>query len=396
MRRTVVYTERMTLISDSAALAAVCERFSGEEFIAVDTEFMRDKTFYAKLCLVQIGGRDEAVAIDTQAPDLDLTPLHDLMTAPNVLKVFHAARQDIEIFVHQADAVPAPLFDTQIAAMVCGFGDAVSYDRLVRGLTGVQLDKTSRFTDWSHRPLSAKQIDYALADVIHLRPVYEKLRRRLEKTGRMPWLSEEMDVLTAIETYRLHPEDSWRRLKTRSTKPKFLTVLRELAAWREVEAQSRDVPRNRILRDDALIDVAAQMPGSPEELSRSRAFNRDSANGRTGRAILEAVARGLARPRDEWPAPTQPKESPQGRTPVADLLRVLLKIKCEEHDVAPKLVASAEELDAIAADDDADVPALRGWRREVFGDAALAVKNGQLAMAYNPDSERIRLIDSGP
>lgn len=383
----------MTLVTDTASLSALCDRLSRERYVAIDTEFMRDKTYYAKLCLVQLAGADEAVAVDTLAPGIDLAPLYALMANPDVLKVFHAARQDVEIFVHQADAVPAPLFDTQIAAMVCGFGDAVSYDRLVRGLTGVKLDKTSRFTDWSHRPLSSRQIEYALADVIHLRPAYEKLHRKLEKTGRLEWLSEEMAVLTDTATYKVPPEQSWRRLKIRSTKPKFLTVLRELAAWREREAQARDVPRNRILRDDALVDVAAQMPQTPEELGRSRAFNRDSAGGKTGRAILDAVASALALPKDQWPSLPDQADAPQGRQPVADLLRVLLKIKCEEHDVAPKLIASSDDLDAIASNDNADVPALKGWRLEVFGNAALAVKHGRLGLVFDPAKDRVRLVD---
>ena len=383
----------MTLITDTDSLNAVCRRISDERYVAIDTEFMRDKTYYSKLCLVQLAGASDVVAVDTLAPELDLTPLYELLSAPDVIKVFHAARQDIEIFVHQAGAVPHPVFDTQIAAMVCGFGDAVSYDRLVRALTGAQIDKTSRFTDWSHRPLSDRQIDYALADVIHLRPAYEKLVRRLEKSGRSGWLEEEMDVLTDIGTYRTEPEEAWRRLKVRSTKPKFLAVLRELAAWRETEAQGRDVPRNRILRDDALVDVAAIAPKSADELSRSRAFNRESANGRTGRAILEAVDRALALPRDSWPAVPEQREKPQGRQPVAELLRVLLKVQCDAHEVAPKLVASADDLDAIAADDAADVAALQGWRREVFGDSALAVKHGRLAFAFDPESARLKLID---
>lgn len=383
----------MTLVTDTASLTALCDRLARENFVAVDTEFMRDKTYYAKLCLVQLASAEEAAAVDTLAPGLDLAPLYALMADPGVLKVFHAARQDVEIFVHQADAVPAPLFDTQIAAMVCGFGDSVSYDRLVRGLTGVRLDKTSRFTDWSHRPLTPRQVEYALADVIHLRPAYERLHKRLEKTGRLEWLSEEMSVLTDPATYRLAPEDAWRRLKIRSTKPKFLTVLRELAAWREREAQSRDVPRNRVLRDDALVDVAAQMPHTAEDLSRSRAFNRDSSSGKTGRAILEAVTRALELPKEQWPSLPEPAETPQGRQPVADLLRVLLKIKCEESDVAPKLIASSDDLDAIAANDDADVPALKGWRREVFGDAALAVKHGRLGLVFDPGRDRVKLVD---
>jgi len=383
----------MTLVTDTTSLSALCDRLASERFVAVDTEFMRDKTYYSKLCLVQLGGAEEVAAVDTLAPGLDLAPLYALMADPGVLKVFHAARQDVEIFVHQADAVPAPLFDTQIAAMVCGFGDAVSYDRLVRGLTGVRLDKTSRFTDWSHRPLTPRQVEYALADVIHLRPAYERLHKQLEKTGRLEWLSEEMAVLTDPKTYRVPPQDAWRRLKIRSTKPKFLCVLRELAAWREIEAQQRDVPRNRVLRDDALVDVAAQMPQTPDELARSRAFNRESSSGKVARAILEAVERALALPKEDWPALPEQADTPQGRQPVADLLRLLLKIKCEENDVAPKLIASADDLDAIAANDDADVPAMKGWRLEVFGDAALAVKHGRLGMTFDPEKDRVRLIE---
>jgi ribonuclease D len=263
----------------------------------------------------------------------------------------------------------------------------------VRALTGVNLDKTSRFTDWSHRPLSDHQIEYALADVIHLRPSYERLAKRLAKTNRSGWLEEEMAVLTDVATYLTAPEDAWKRLKTRSTKPKFLAVLRALSAWREVEAQTRDIPRNRVLRDDALVDIAAQAPTTADELSRSRSFNRESASGKTGRAILEAVQSALDSPKETWPKVSDQHEKPQGRQPVAELLRVLLRVQCEAHDVAPKLVASADDLDAIAADDNADVPAMRGWRREVFGDAALAVKHGRLAFAFDPEKDRLALID---
>lgn len=384
----------MTLITDTKALTALCDRIANrDDFVAIDTEFMRDKTYYSKLCLVQVAGAEDVAAIDPLAPDLDLAPLYALMANTNILKVFHAARQDVEIFVNQADAVPYPLFDTQIAAMVCGFGDSVSYDKLVRAKTGIRLDKTSRFTDWSHRPLSERQIDYALADVIHLRPVYEKLRARLDKTARSEWVVEEMAHLVNPDTYRNDPSEIWRRLKIRSTKPKFLAVLRELAAWREREAQSKDVPRNRILRDDALVDVAAQAPTSSVDLARTRAFNAESAGGRTGRAVLDAVRAALDMPKENWPNLPESKDAPQGRLPVAELLRVLLKVKCEEHDVAPKLVASADDLDAIAADDHADVRALSGWRRLVFGEAALAIKHGRLAMGYNPTQNRVDLVD---
>ena len=325
----------MTLITDTKALTALCDRIANrDDFVAIDTEFMRDKTYYSKLCLVQVAGAEDVAAIDPLAPDLDLAPLYALMANTNILKVFHAARQDVEIFVNQADAVPYPLFDTQIAAMVCGFGDSVSYDKLVRAKTGIRLDKTSRFTDWSHRPLSERQIDYALADVIHLRPVYEKLRARLDKTARSEWVVEEMAHLVNPDTYRNDPSEIWRRLKIRSTKPKFLAVLRELAAWREREAQSKDVPRNRILRDDALVDVAAQAPTSSVDLARTRAFNAESAGGRTGRAVLDAVRAALDMPKENWPNLPESKDAPQGRLPVAELLRVLLKVKCEEHDLS--------------------------------------------------------------
>ena len=305
----------MTLIRDSSELEAVCNRLSSEPYVAIDTEFMREKTYFSKLCLVQIAGKTDVVAIDPLAQGIDLSPLDRLMANPNVLKVFHAARQDVEIFFHRNGTVPAPLFDTQIAGMVCGFGDAISYDRMVRALTGVKLDKTSRFTDWSHRPLSDQQIDYALSDVIHLRPAYEKLRARLERTGRLNWLDEEMGVLTSEDTYQTDPQQAWRRLKVRSTKAKFLVVLQALAAWREREAQERDVPRNRVLRDDALIDVAAQTPTTPAELSRSRAFNKDSANGRTGQAILEAVTQALETPKADWPTLPERTELPSGKQP---------------------------------------------------------------------------------
>lgn len=389
----VVYSNRMTLITDSAEISQLCERLAREPYVAIDTEFMRDKTYYSKLCLVQIAGASDVAAIDPLADGIDLTPLYELMANEAVLKVFHAARQDIEIFVHRMGQVPTPVFDTQIAGMVCGFGDAISYDRMVRALTGVRLDKTSRFTDWSHRPLSQNQITYALDDVIHLRPSFEALRKRLDKTGRSSWLDEEMATLTTTETYLTEPSDAWKRLKVRTTKPKFLAVLQALAAWREREAQERDVPRNRVIRDDALVDVAAQAPATEADLARSRAFNKDSAGGKTGKAILDAVRTALETPQDDWPRVQEKRELPSGKQPMIDLLKVLLKLNCEDHDVAPKLVANAEDLERIAMDDEADVPALRGWRRQVFGDDALAIKAGKIAFAYNAADEKIELVE---
>ena len=380
----------MTLITDSAELARFCARQSAASYIAIDTEFMRDRTYWPKLCLVQIAGPEETAAIDTLVPNLDLTPLFELLANPAVVKVFHAARQDIEIFFHLTGRIPTPIVDTQVAAMVCGFGDAVSYENLAAKLAGARIDKSSRFTDWSHRPLTDKQLQYALSDVTHLRPAYEKLQRRMEKTGRAHWVAEEMEVLTDPATYRLDPREAWRRLKTRSENRRFLAVLREVAAWREEEAQQRDLPRNRILKDESVIEIASHAPTTVEELARTRGMQRGFAEGRMGQGILAAVRRGLAVPESEAPQQEPRQELPAGLGPVVDLLRVLLKTKCEMHDVAQKLVASADDLAMIAADDHADVPALTGWRREMFGEDALALKHGRLALTA--DGKRIRIV----
>ena len=370
----------MTLIADSTELAAFCKRQAKAEFITVDTEFMRDSTYWPKLCLAQVGGPREAAAIDTLAPDIDLAPLLELMKNTKVLKVFHSARQDLEIFFLLMDALPEPIFDSQVAAMVCGFGDSVGYDKLVRKLTGKRIDKSKRFTDWSRRPLKQGQIDYALSDVVHLRPVYEKLRRQVENRARTAWLDEEMAVLNSPDTYRLEPETAWRRLKTRSASPRYLALLRALAAWREAEAQRRDVPRNRVLRDEQMFDIAAHHPATAEELSHTRGFSRDAARGRIGQAVLAALEEGMAVPEADCPAPPPQRDQPPGLGPLVDLLKVLLKLQCERHDVAQKLVASVADLERIAADDDAEVPALTGWRHEIFGKEALALKQGRLAL----------------
>ncbi len=370
----------MTVIADSAELAAFCQRQAAADFLAIDTEFLRDTTYWPKLCLVQVGAAEDAIAIDTLADGIDLAPLGRLLADPKVLKVFHSARQDLEIFFHLFGQLPAPIFDTQVAAMVCGFGESVSYDRLVSQIVGARLDKVSRFADWSHRPLTPRQLDYALADVIHLRPIYERLSRQLKKSGRAAWLSEEMAVLTTPVTYALEPDEAWRRLKSRSNDRRFLAVLKALAAWREVEAQRRDVPRNRILRDEQLLDVAAHTPGDAKALSRTRGLSRDFAEGRMGRGILEAIKAGQATPAEQRPKPPPRHERVSGLGPVVDLLKVLLKAKCESHGVAQKLIASAADLELIAADDKAEVPALSGWRREIFGADALKLKHGELAL----------------
>ena len=371
----------MTLITTTDALDAFCRSLAGAEYITVDTEFLREKTYWPQLCLVQIGGPDEAVAIDPLAEGIDLAPLFAVMDDPSILKVFHAARQDVEIFLHLSGRIPAPLFDTQVAAMVCGFGESVGYETLVTKLAGARVDKSSRFTDWSARPLTERQLSYALADVIHLRPAYEKLKRRLVRTGRAHWLEEEMAVLTHPSTYQVDPETSWQRLKVRTNKPRFVAVLKELAAWREREAQRRDLPRSRVLRDEALLEIAAHAPLTVEDLARTRGMSRGVAEGRQGADLLAAIQRAVSIPDSELPRLEPREEPPAGLQPTVELLRVLLKMKCDENNVAPKLVASSSDLEAIAADDDADVQPLHGWRRELFGEDALALKHGRIALS---------------
>jgi ribonuclease D len=378
----------MKLITDAAELAELCTRLKREPYITIDTEFLRDKTYWPQLCLVQVAGANEAAAIDPLV-GMDLTPLVELLDNADVLKVFHAARQDVEIFYQLTGTIPHPLFDTQVAAMVCGFGDSVGYETLAGKLAGAKIDKSLRFTDWSNRPLSDKQLHYAISDVTHLRIVYEKLSGRLAKSGRSSWLEEEMAILTDPNTYRLSPDEAWARLKPRSNSPKFLNVLRELAAWRETEAQRRNVPRNRILRDEALLEVAALLPQSIADLSRSRSVGKSVAEGALGSVMIDVVARGLARPASDAPALAERLEVPQGRGPLIELLKVLLKLKSESNDVAQKLIANVADLEAIACSDQADVPALKGWRLDVFGDDALALKQGRLALTAGNDAIRI-------
>jgi ribonuclease D len=353
---------------------------------------MRERTYWPILCLAQIAGPSEAAAIDALAPGIDLAPLLTLMADPGTLKVFHAARQDIEIFFNLSGAVPAPIFDTQIAAMVCGFGDAVSYETLVSRLARATLDKSSRFTDWSRRPLTERQIRYALADVVHLRTVYEKLQQRLASNGRAGWFAEEMAELSDPEAYRSDPAEAWRRFRLRGrVDARFFGVLQELAAWRELAARQRNLPRARIMRDEAVLEIAAHAPKTIEALARTRSLGRGVAEGKLGGEILEAVQRGLAAAGSLEPPPSVKAEPPPGIGPLVELMRVLLKQRCEEHQVAQKLLASAEDLEAIAADDEAPVPALSGWRREIFGKDVLALKHGELALTVRRN--RIALVE---
>lgn len=369
----------MSLISTTDDLAEACRRIASHPFVTVDTEFLRETTFWPRLCVVQLASPDEALAIDAMAEDLDLSPLFSLMADEAITKVFHAARQDIEIIWNLAKIIPTPLFDTQVAAMVCGFGDQVSYGDLVQTVAKVTLDKSSRFTDWSRRPLLPSQIDYAIADVTYLRDIYLYLRQRLEQTGRLAWLADEMALLSSPATYEQHPDNAWERFRNRVRKPRDLAVLMEVAAWREAEAQARNVPRSRVLKDDVLVELALAAPRTADALADLRAFPRGMERSRAGVEILAAIERGLAR--DPKTLPKLERERRSGANGAAvELLKVLLRQVSESHGVATKMIATVEDLEAIAADDGADVSALKGWRRELFGAKALELKRGRLAL----------------
>ena len=377
----------MDLISTSSELAASCARLASHEVITVDTEFLRETTYYPLLCVVQMASADEAVVVDALADGLDLKPFFELMANEKVLKVFHAARQDIEIIFHLAATIPHPIFDTQVAAMVLGYGDSIAYDQLVERITGYRPDKTHRFTDWARRPLTEEQLHYAVSDVTHLRDVFVALDADLKKRGRSDWVGSEMEVLTSPRTYDFHPERAWERLKTRVRKPKELAVLMEIAAWREQEAQSRDVPRSRVLKDDAVGDIATHAPTSLERLGSLRSLPKGFERSKWGTEILAAVQRGLARDPATLPKLEKPRGNSNG-TAIVELLKVLLRMTSERHAVASKVIATVDDLEQIAADDNAEVGALHGWRRELFGEAALALKHGRLALAI----ERGRVI----
>lgn len=370
----------MDLITTTADLAAACSRLARHPVITVDTEFLRETTYYPLLCVVQMASPEEAIVIDTLAEGIELKPFFELMANESVLKVFHAARQDIEIIWHQAGIIPHPVFDTQVAAMVLGYGDSIAYDALVEKVTGHRPDKTHRFTDWSRRPLTKEQMHYAVSDVTHLRDVFAALDADLKKRRRSEWVSIEMEVLTSPKTYDFHPERAWERLKTRVRKPKDLAVLMEVAAWREQEAQSRDVPRGRVLRDEAITDIATHAPTTLEKLAHLRSVPKGFEKSKWGADIVAAVERGLARDFATLPKLEKPRNNSNGAATV-ELLKVLLRMTAERHAVASKVIATVDDLEEIAADDAADVPALRGWRRELFGDAALKLKRGELALA---------------
>jgi ribonuclease D len=375
----MLYEPRMDLITTTDELASACSRLAAHPFVTVDTEFLRETTYYPKLCLIQIASPDEAVLVDPLAEGLDLAPFMALMTDLNVVKVFHAARQDLEIVWMLGRVLPSPLFDTQVAAMVCGYGDSVGYEQLVNDLAKARIDKSSRFTDWSRRPLSEAQLVYAESDVTHLRDIYLALQADLAASGRESWVAEEMAVLNSPATYEVKPENAWQRLKGRLRKPKELAVLMELAAWREREAQHRDVPRQRVLKDDALMDIVQRAPRSAEALGELRSVPNGFERSRAGGEVLAAVERALALDPRTLPRLERERGRPSNAA-VLDLLKVLLKATAEAERVAPKIIASTDDLEEIAADDAADVPALHGWRREIFGEKALALKNGSLAL----------------
>jgi len=382
----------MELITTTNGLAEVCRRLAAHDYVTVDTEFLRESTYYPQLCVLQMASPDEAVVVDALADGLDLKPFFDLMANEKVVKVFHAARQDIEIVWHRANLIPHPIFDTQVAAMVLGYGDSISYDQLVQRITGDMLDKSNRFTDWTRRPLTKAQIDYAVSDVTHLRDVYLKLSADLNKRGRAEWLSEEMDVLTSPETYRMDPDNAWQRLRARVRKPKELAVLIEVAAWREREAKARDVPRGRILKDDVVADIAVQAPTTIERLASLRSLPKGFEKSKWGQDIPDLVKKALARDPKTLPAIERAKPAPNGAATV-ELLKVLLRMTSERHAVASKVIATVDDLERIAADDNADVPALKGWRRDLFGEKALALKAGRLALAI--EKGRVTAIERG-
>ncbi|WP_299844078.1 ribonuclease D [uncultured Roseovarius sp.] len=382
----------MKTITTTEDLAAFCQKAATYDYVTVDTEFLRERTYYSKLCLVQLAvqgdGEDDAVLVDPLEGALSLEPLYDLFRDTSVVKVFHAARQDLEIFYVDAGVIPTPLFDTQVAAMVCGFGEQAGYETLVRKIAKQQLDKTSRFTDWSRRPLTDAQKTYALADVTHLRGIYEFLAAKLHETNREKWVAEEMHILTDPETYITHPEEAWKRVKTRNNSGKFLAIVRELAQFRENHAQSRNIPRNRVFKDDALVELASTKPATQQDLGRSRLLLREARKGEIADGILAAVKAGLDCPTKNQPKPDTRQEKLQVNPALADLLRVLLKAKTESYGVAPKLIANAAELDQIAAGI-RDVSSLRGWRADVFGQDALRLCEGKVALTARGNNIKI-------
>lgn len=381
----------MELITTTRDLAAFTAKASQSDFVTIDTEFIRETTFWPELCLVQMAIPGEDALIDPLADSMNLQPLWDLMADESVVKVFHAARQDIEIVYKMGGLIPHPVFDTQVAAMVCGFGDSISYDQLVNRITNAQIDKSSRFTDWRRRPLTDKQLAYALADVTHLIDVYEHLKSKLDESGRSHWLTEEMEILTSAETYDIHPDDAWKRMKMRVRKPQEFAIMREVAAWRERKARERNIPRNRVLKDDAIFEIAQQAPRDQNALGRLRSVPNGFERSGHAAGLLESVQAALDIPKEELPRVPRRKQSPQGTSSASELLKVMLKLVAEDEGVAAKILATSDEIEQIAAEGEhADVPALKGWRMEVFGEKALQLLRGDIAIKL--EDRRIKVL----
>jgi len=371
----------MRIVENTEDLKALVGELAHAPYLALDTEFMRDQTYWPKLCLIQVAAPGVEAIVDPLASGIDLTPFYDLLKKPGIVKVLHAARQDIEIFHHQGGMIPDPLFDSQIAAMVAGFGDAASYETLCRKIAHVEIDKSSRFTDWSRRPLSQKQLDYAIGDVTHLRTIYEYLRKNLEKTKRTAWVQEEISALQDPDLYAMDPSIAWKRLKPRTSNKRFLAMVASLAAWREREAQTRDIPRGRVLKDEALMEIAAHPPADADNLERIRAVPKGFANSRLGKGLMEAIEEGRHATPPEPIEHDRPRRRREPSQAAVDLLKTLLRLRAEAVGVAPRLIANADDIERLAAEEDEGVPALHGWRADVFGNDAKALRKGNLAIA---------------
>ena len=383
----------MRIITNTADLKALIAELQSAPYLALDTEFLRDQTYWPKLCLIQVASTDVAAIIDPLADDIDLKPFYELLKNPKIVKVFHAARQDIEIFQQQGGVIPHPLFDTQIAAMVAGYGDAASYETLARRIAGVEIDKSSRFTDWSRRPLSNKQLEYAIGDVTHLRKIYEVLDAELKKTHRETWIADEISALQNAELYAMNPANAWKRLKARTSSKRFIALLATIAEWREREAQTRDIPRGRVLKDEALLEIAAHPPESADALERIRAIPKGFANSRMGKTLMEAVEHGRQAAPPEGIEPEKPRRKREPSQAAIDLLKTLLRLRAEEANVAPRLIANADDIESLAAFEDDGIAALQGWRAEVFGNDALALRKGELGIALSKGKAVVVKLD---
>jgi ribonuclease D len=383
----------MRIVTNTADLKALIAELENAPYLALDTEFLRDQTYWPKLCLIQVASTEVAAIIDPLAEGIDLKPFYELLKNPKIVKVFHAARQDIEIFQQQGGVIPNPLFDTQVAAMVAGYGDAASYETLARNIAKAEIDKSSRFTDWSRRPLTNKQLEYALGDVTHLRTIYETLDAELKRTHREAWVAEEISALQNPALYAMDPANAWKRLKARTTSKRFIAMLATLAAWREREAQTRDIPRGRVLKDEALLEIAAHPPETADGLERIRAIPKGFANSRMGKTLMEAIEHGRDAPPPDGIEPERPRRKREPSQAAIDLLKTLLRLRAEEANVAPRLIANADDIESLAAFEDDGINALHGWRAEVFGNDAQALRKGELGIALSKGKAIVVKLD---